>query len=210
MATLRYLGSVTMAVAVPIVVTAGATLAAAIGPLGAASATVSASIAPIVAGLSARASGLASLAFKIGIKPPGIAASLETAAKIVAAFNAAAALTPPSVDFAASAVAKATLEVEAQLSAINAVVDLVAELGGIGAVLADLKAQLDAITGAAGVRLYLYEGTIADFGATIDAELNAGGVGGLGAGISVFSPVLVVESANGSAVLALNKLFAVA
>jgi hypothetical protein len=176
--SLTFIGSVTLGVAIPLLLNVALAIELVIPGL--------------LAELNAKIAGYAKLAVSLGIKPPSLTGSIDLAAKIAAALNASIGFTPPSVNFAASAVLALIGEIELKLGGLQAALDLALQIKGIAA--------------AAGVKLFIYEGRLIDLGATLDAQVAA--KASLDMNVPIFLPLLVVDSsASPETVTALKTLF---
>ena len=148
----------------------------------------------LLAEITAKLAGYASLQASLGIKPPSLAGSIELTAKIAASLAAALSLgfVPPSVDFAFAAVVTLIAQLNLQLGALQAALDL--------------ALQIKDLCAAGGIKLFLYKGPLADFGATLDAQVGA--KAGLDVHVPIYVPIFVVDaSANPETVTALGKVF---
>ena len=175
---LTYLGSMTVAGAIPMLLAVELAITAAFGPM--------------MAELSAKLAGYLALGIKLGIKPPSLLVSIDLAAKIVASLNAAlaAGFTPPSVDFAATAVAALVAELKIKIGLLDAVLSLALQIG-----------QLNA---AAGVHAFAYEGTIAGLPAAMG---GVAGATGLAPGTIVYAPIFVADASLTATTAALKVVF---
>lgn len=175
---LTYLGSLTVAGAIPMLLAVELSITAAFGPM--------------LAELNARLAGYIALGIKIGIKPPSLFASIDLAAKIVASLNAAlaAGFVPPSVDFAATAVAALVVELKIKIGLLDAALSLALQIG-----------QLNA---AAGVHAFVYEGTLAGLPGAVG---GVAGATGLPPGTVVYAPIFLADASLTATTTALKVAF---
>jgi hypothetical protein len=200
---LRYIGSLTAGVAFPVALAAAAQIDVAVGALNAA---VSLSLPDV----SARLSGALKTAARFGITPPSLTATAELAVKIVGAINLAIGVRPPSLS--ADLAIAGTLAFAARLEGI--VVGLEAQLA-IGALALQYALKLKELAAAGGVRLYLYEGTLADLSKVVQQELCDGVTlgplglqGGINATAPIYTPLIIAETNNPGAVAAIKAFVA--
>ena len=175
---LTYLGSFTVGVAIPILLSLELAITAAFGPL--------------LAELSARLSGYAALAIKIGVKPPSLFASIDIVAKMTASLNAAlaAGFTPPSVNFAASAILVLMAELQIKIGLLNAAFNLALQLGSLNA--------------AGGVHAFVYEGPISGLPAAMG---SVSGSTGLAPGTTIYAPIFMADASLTTTKTALKTVF---
>jgi hypothetical protein len=200
-ATIKYLGSMSVGAAFPLLLAASAQLAVDFG-------TISATVALQLPEIEAKLKGLLSMQVSLGITPPSLTAGLEVAANLAASLSAAIAIAPPTLS--ASIALSGVLALIAQLEGL--VVQLNAQIG-LGQIALDLSLKIQDIIAAVGLRVYLYEGTLGELSSTIAAQIcGPGGAlgplgleGGIGAGVPLYLPLLVAE-ANGPAKTALQAL----
>lgn len=144
-------------------------------------------IRPIRAELSARYNGWKRISVRV--VPPKITGTLEVAKKIKAACQKAVGLNLP-VTFATSSTSALVARVNARIGRITTLLQLVSKLQKTSA--------------GAGVRLWIYDGTLADFASTID---GAGGIpAAIGHDVQVFAPTYSVDASNAAALSAMKKL----
>lgn len=136
---LSYLGSMSVAAALPFALPLGASVQAAFGP--------------IVAELSAKLGGLTALSGTLTVTPPSIAASLQVAAGITAALQAS--IGPPSINFSFDATLGLIKALKLQLELIQVALDAAIALGGFEA--------------AAGVHMFIYDGALDGLPAALGA-----------------------------------------
>ncbi len=175
---LTYLGSLTIGVAIPVLLSAQLSITAAFGPL--------------LVELNAKLAGYLALAVKIGIKPPSLFASIDLAAKIAASLSAALAVgfTPPSIDFSASAVAVLIADLQIKIGLLNAALNLALQLGSLNAT--------------AGVHAFVYEGTIAGLPAAMG---TISGSTGLPTGTVVYAQIFMADASVAATKTALKTVF---
>lgn len=99
------------------------------------------------------------LSFAPSITPPSIAADLEVAASIVANLNASITIEPPSIELQVEIMANLTLALQLQLK---------------------ILVDFTALFATAGLYAYAYDGTAANFGTELGAEVGGGFPGGAG------------------------------
>ncbi|HEU4403796.1 MAG TPA: hypothetical protein VFS43_00670 [Polyangiaceae bacterium] len=183
--------------ALPLLAAAGASLSASVG-IG------QGAIGLTLPQLQARLAGLLKLQAQLALKPPSIAASLATAAKVVAGLTASLQASPPVVSGTAqlAAVAEAVVLLKAEIEA------LLAQLAQLAPLL-ELSAELSAALSGGALVFYAYEGPLDDLGPAVDASVASGQTGGVPPGDPVRAVVAVAARADAGASASLSAVFAV-
>jgi len=149
-------------------------------------------LAQILIELQAQLGGLTNLNARLALKPPGVVGTLSVLAKVQASIQASASLTFPSVTFALDGIARASAALKARIASIN--------------VMLDLAAQLSSASAAAGVDLFIYQGTLADLDATLSGAAGIAAQASVAINLPVFIPVIAAQSSSTATVATLKIL----
>lgn len=134
--------------------------------------TVNGMIALLLPKLSAQLAGLLALQASLSVSPPTLSANLSVATQLLATLQASVRLGLPGIDFQVSAVAALLAKLQIDIAGL----------------------VLPPIFATAGIDLYAYDGTPADFGGLVAAQLGGGLPGGTPPAGHCNALLLVAES----------------